>query len=247
MNAASLNAILIDDEPYNIQHLRMALERFYPHVHVSGTAQSVAEAEKLLAKQVPDVVFLDIQMPEVNGLQFLAEHEDRDYEVVLVTAHSQYGIEALKAGALDYLLKPLDRNELGKALEKVAARKAEKQALNPGSNPDRISIPHSKGITVVATTEITRIQADNNYSTIHFSTNKPLMVAKSISEFEKQLVGMNFIRIHKSHIINLDYLDQYTNHDGCHVLMRDGAELLVSRRRQSEFLRRLKAYSHLMR
>ena len=247
MSTTSLNAILIDDEPYNLQHLQMALERFFPHVHVAGTANSVAAAEELLAQHTPDVVFLDIQMPEVNGLEFLAKNENRPYEVVLVTAYSQYGIEAIKAGAIDYLLKPIDRQELGKAIEKVQQRKEEKLVLNPGVNPDRISIPHSKGITVVSTSEITRIEADNNYSNITFSNGNTLMVAKSIKEFENQLVAKNFIRIHKSSLINLDYLDRYTNTDGCSVVMRDGTELLVSRRKQADFLKRLKAYSHLMR
>ena len=242
----TISAYIVDDESFNVHNLKMALERFFPSVSILGTAGNVKELRQLLREKKPDVIFLDIQMPEINGIQFLESIIERDFEVIIVTAHSTYGIDALKAGAIDYLLKPIDRKELGNALTKVREKKA---LLNQSSPKDeqRISIPHAKGIHVVATKEIMHIVADNNYSTITFASGPDLMVAKPIVEFERQLKTPNFFRIHKSYLINLDYLDNYTHQDGGKVVMRNGKVLLVSRRRQHGFLERLKTYSRLMR
>ncbi|MEM7036665.1 MAG: LytTR family DNA-binding domain-containing protein [Bacteroidota bacterium] len=237
-----LTALIVDDEEPGRRNLALSLELFFPEVKVLGMAASAAEAKQLLLKEQPDVLFLDIEMPLANGFDLLDLVPDRRFEVVFVTAYADYGIQAIKAGALDYLLKPLSKQELGAALQKALKKKAAAGNASP-ILPSRISIPHSRGVSVLEPGDILRILADNSYSELFLRNVKTLVVSIPIGEFEKRLAPWHFVRIHKSHLVNLEAVVQFSREDGGKIRLNNGTELPVSRRKLRHFETELQAWS----
>jgi two-component system LytT family response regulator len=217
-------------------------------------ASSAAEARELIAKENPDVIFLDINMPGESGLSLMQSFENTDFQVVFVTAYDQYSLSAIKAGAFDYILKPIDIEELQQTaakLQKVFTeregriRELEqyKQSLNTlkdsltrRKQPEKINIPHSKGIKIVNINDIVRLSADNNYTDIYLQGSPKLVVSRTLKDFEEVLDPEIFFRIHKSHIINIEHLKEYINEYNGYVLMSDGVKIEISRRRSAAFM-----------
>ena len=255
-----LKAIIVDDEDYSRKSLFYLVEANCPKVLVSGMAQSVAEARKILKSSAIDIVFLDIAMPLENGFELLPDLERNETSVIFTTAHDQYALRAIKASAIDYLLKPVNIEELKESVKKVFAWKALKQnqnldnrtytaslkglAENINSSEDirKISLPDANGFRVKDISEIIYLEADNNYTCFHFKNSEKLIVAKAIKDYEEVLNPAHFVRIHKSNIINLSHLKDYSNKNGLTVNMGGTIELPVSRRRSAEFLERIKFF-----
>ncbi|MGD1845250.1 MAG: LytR/AlgR family response regulator transcription factor [Salibacteraceae bacterium] len=242
MSTSPLKAIVVDDEDFGRSNLKMVLHRFTPDVTVVGEAPSVVKLQELLQVQQPQLVFLDIRLPGTNGIEFLESNTERSYEVVLVTAYSEYGLRALKAGAIDYLVKPLDIAEVQNAVRKVQQRIAHQQDQRVDANRP-LRIPHSKGISLVKPETILRIEADNNYVTLYYVDGTSLTIAKTMKDLETTLRGKGFFRIHKSHLINLRHLKRYTFADGGLAILIDQTSLPISKRKLSQFLKHLESYA----
>jgi two-component system, LytTR family, response regulator len=255
-----LNAIIVDDEEYSRKSLYYLVDANCPDVYVTGIAESVSEARKLLKSENIDIVFLDIAMPKENGFELLPDLERNETSVIFTTAFDQYALRAIKASAIDYLLKPVNIEELQVSIQKVFAWKALKKNQNLDnhtytaslkslseniSSPEnirKISLPDSQGFKVKDISDITYIEADNNYTRFSFKNSEKMIVAKAMKDFEELLNPAQFVRIHKSTIINLNYLKDYSNKSGLTVRMHDETELVISRRRSAEFLERIKSF-----
>ncbi len=255
-----LKAIIVDDEEYSRKSLYYLLDENCPEVYVAGMAASVAEARKLLETVKADVVFLDIAMPRENGFELIPDLEKNDSSVIFTTAFDQYALKAIKASAIDYLLKPVSINELQESIKKVLDWTALKKSRNINNQSytaslqnlseslgtreaiTKISLPDSQGFKIKNIADIMYISADNNYSCFYFKHAEKMFVSKSMKDFEDILNPAHFVRIHKSSIINLHYLKDYSIKNGFVAILINEMELPVSRRRSAEFLDRVKAF-----
>jgi two-component system LytT family response regulator len=250
----NLRALIVDDEEFGRENLAYLLKQYCTEIDVVGMADSAAQARKLIVEEEPDVIFLDINMPGENGLSLMQSFENSDMQVVFVTAYDQYSLNAIKAGAFDYILKPIDIEELQQTVARLIKVFSERQArvreleqykqsfnslkdsLTRRKQPEKINIPHSKGIKIVNINDIIRLTADNNYTDIYLQGAQKLVVSRTLKDFEEVLDPEIFFRIHKSHIINIEHLKEYINEYNGYVLMSDGAKIEISRRRSSDFM-----------
>ena len=249
----TLNALIVDDEEYSRKSLYFLIQENCPDVLVTGIAKSVAEARTLIEEQAFNIAFLDIAMPKENGFELLPDLQKKNVRVIFTTAYDQYALKALKANAVDYLLKPIDINELKVAVSKaldwanlIAAQKSgglpETAEIKDIKKSNKISLPGTYGFNVIDTGDIMYVEADSNYSIFHLKTGEKLVISKPLKEFEETLESFDFIRIHKSAIINLRYVKSYSNKNGLQVLLSNNVVLPVSRRRSTEFQEKAKLY-----
>lgn len=253
----TISALIVDDEEFSRQSLFYLLEGNCSNVKVSGIASSVAEAKSFLSTNHVDLIFLDIAMPKENGFELLPHLPKDKSAVIFITAYDQYALKALKASAVDYLLKPIDIDELkvsvAKATEwkkahkplkekKTSALKVLQENLNDKKNLSKLTIQHSQGFHIVEVQDIMYIEADSNYSVLYLKSEEVIVATKSLKEFEEILQVSSFARIHKSIILNLNYLKNYSNSNGLCVKLNNNTELPVSRRRYGEFNEKLQNY-----
>jgi two-component system LytT family response regulator len=236
----SINAVLIDDELHNIENLRQLLKTQCPELMVTGTATHVDSALVLIRQQRPAIVFLDIQMPDKNGFELLKSFPEPKFEVIFVTAHDQYAIQAMRFSAIDYLLKPINALELKQATQRAIAKHQQKSqnkelknlvSLLTNQSPkaeQRIALNTLKETRFVKTGEIIRCQSSNNYTTF-FLKEEELVVSKPIYEYEEILKDYGFIRCHQSHLVNVRHIKSWKKEYGDFLLLYDGTELPVSR------------------
>ena len=237
-----INAVLVDDEFPARENLNKLIEEYCPSIRVAGKASNAKDAKTLIEYLQPEVVFLDIQMPGINGFDLLESLEEKTFCLVFVTAHNEYGIQAVKANAIDYLLKPISIQELKQTVTKIeeflkSRQKNEIKIIN--NKTAKIVITHHQGFSIYNCNDITRLEASDNYTKIYFKGIKPVMSSKTLKDFEEILDKDKFFRIHKSHIINFDYIKEYTNLDGGMVILYNDTKLSVSRRKMQEFLSKI--------
>ncbi|MEL6674042.1 MAG: LytTR family DNA-binding domain-containing protein [Bacteroidota bacterium] len=249
-----LSAIIVDDERLGRENLAFLLSSYCPSIRVVGIADSAQSARELVRQHQPEVVFLDINMPQEDGFQFLESIPEKQFSVVFVTAHDSYGVQAVKASAVDYILKPIHTEELKTAVNKlhrihqIKLENLESQAnyqqsldellqnLLSNQRPKKLTLPHSQGFTLVDMEEIIRLEADDNYTRI-FIQNKPFLhMPKTLKYVEGILDEEVFFRTHRSHIINLGFLQSFSKIDGGYAIMSDKTRIPISRRRLSDFL-----------
>ncbi|MBV6445861.1 MAG: LytTR family DNA-binding domain-containing protein [Ignavibacteriales bacterium] len=235
-----LNAMIVDDELHGRENLRMIIDTYCPEINIVGLAASAAEAADLLENLEPDLLFLDINMPVLSGFDFLDTLKKRDFFLVFVTAYQEYGIDAIKAGASDYLLKPINIKELKITVKKLTELFEKKSLEAYGVNRDKIMIPESHGFAVITVDQITRIAAAGSYSVIFTQNGKKTVVSRTLADFEDSLPDGMFCRIHRSTLVNLDLVREYSIIDGGSVTMTDGTKIEVSRRKTAEFLQKIK-------
>jgi two-component system LytT family response regulator len=247
-----MEAILVDDEADGIRTLQKMLEVHCPHVHIAATCQNAAVAKQKIMQLTPDVVFLDIQMPGKSGLDLLTELYAKDFEVIFVTAHNEYMLQALQYSAADYLLKPVDEDRLVEAVQRVQkkmeAGKSEEQSkalllnLEKAGNPSemRLCLPTLKGFIILKLEEIIYCEAERSYTIFHLDGNKTVTVSKPLLEYDQILQDTSFLRIHKSFLINLHHVKEYQRGEGGVVIMSNNAEIEVSRRKKEMFLLKIK-------
>ena len=242
-----LKAILIDDELKSRDNLRRLLLKYCPNVAITAEAGSAVEALKLIRELNPDLLFLDIEMGEVSGFDLLKLlNGEQKFEVIFVTAFDKYGIQAVKACAIDYLLKPINILELSNAVEKAAMQinpKKENERLKElVANIDRkddeqkIAIPLLDKIEFLAINKIIRLEAEGNYTHIYLDNNKHYLVCKTLKEYQELLENHNFIRTHQSHLVNFRKISAYVKTDGGFVAMEDGSQAPISRQKRDEVL-----------
>lgn len=238
-----ISALLVDDEKKNRDSLRKLLKEYCPVVEVSGEAGSVEEALVAIKKLRPQLVFLDVEMPSGSGFDVLRKANPIDFKVIFVTAHSHYAIKALRFSAVDYLLKPVDTDDLIEAVRKVSEvplthsssqYKGLLENLGNGS-VQKLAIPIKDGFAFLAPGEIIRLQADGTYTHI-FTNGEKYTGTKNIKEYELLLADQNFFRSHNSHLINLNHVKRFSRLDGYFVQMSDGSMAEISRRKKEEFI-----------
>jgi len=245
-----LKCIIIDDELPCIETLQLMLQKkFADKISIAGCTTRSVEAAALIEECRPDLVFLDVEMPRLSGIELLQSLANIDFQVIFTTAHQHYALQAIKLNALDYLLKPISIEELTTAIQKCISRKNQQgselitsflaQIKNAGTTK-KIPIPSDNTIQYVPVSNIVRIESQSNYSTVYFTSRTKLLVAKTLREFEEQLTPYNFLRIHQSHLINLEHVIGYKNQDSGYVIMEGNDAIEISRRKKQEILQRLK-------
>lgn len=243
-----ITAILIDDEKSGRENLSGLLHEYCPQIQIMDEANSVKEAIPLIEIHSPQLVFLDIEMPGAKGFQLLEHFHNFSFEVIFVTAYDNYAIKAIRFSAADYILKPINRNELIVAIEKVAGRikrKAENDQIKQlfynvrhPQNP-KIGLPTNNRIEFVEVKSIIRCQGESNYTHLFFDNRKPLLVAKTLVDFEELLKEHGFVRAHKTHLVNLNHVTSYMKNDGGQLILSNGDSVQISRRRKELVTRQL--------
>lgn len=243
-----IKAIIIDDEPDGRTVLHTLIKMYCPQVEVMGESSSGEQGLSMIEELNPDLVFLDIDMPGMNGFSLLKRLKEITFEVIFVTAHHHYALKAIKHSALDYLLKPVDKTELIQAVEKFEHSEQHQvnermsfllknDAKEPGEL-NQIILNVREGYIFAEINDIIRCEADGNYTIVIFKNGDKQVACKTLKEFETILSQNNFWRIHKSHLINLKYLKKYVKGDGGgNVVMTDNSEIEVSRRNKDAFLK----------
>jgi two-component system LytT family response regulator len=243
-----MRAIIIDDEIDGVRTLQWVLARHCPHVQIVATANNAFAAAEEIKNHQPDLVFLDIQMPGKTGLELLAEMGEKNFEVVFVTAYNEYMLQALQFSAADYILKPVDEDRLVEAVDRVTKRLADgkkedqtaalQHNLSHSGQPGqmRLCLPTLKGFIVLKLEEIIYCEAERSYTVFHLEDGKTVTVSKPLIDYDSLLKNTTFLRVHKSFLINLLHVKEYQRGEGGIVIMTNGTEIEVSRRRKDEFL-----------
>lgn len=249
-----IRAIIIDDEDISLKALGEKIRVASPDIEVVKLFLRAEDALNELQHLRPDVVFLDIEMPKMNGFGFLKNCPTVDFEVIFTTAYSQYAIEALRISALDFLLKPINVDDLVAAIQRLKTRLEDRQYdlqrtfqqlelfqkhLQPSAQLGRIALPVINGLEFIEAADIVKIRGQNVYSTFFLTTGKKIVTTITLKEVEAMLERFGFFRVHKSYIVNLKYIARYIKGEGGIVVLTDGSEVEVSRRNKADFLRRI--------
>lgn len=242
-------AIIVDDEALLINTLKSLLNEFCPEIEIVATANSAFEANLKIQATSPDIVFLDINLPKVNGLELLQTIENKKFQTIIITAYDNFALEALKAGAIDYILKPVVSSELKNAVDKaikiihkqeaqIPDAKKESESVTDTENEilNKIVIHHNNSYILIEFSDILWLEADRNYTNIVLDNGKIISSAKSLKSYEMLLPKDLFFRVHKSYLVNTQHLKEYLK-DGKErvALMKNGQKITVSQPKQPEF------------
>jgi len=243
-----IKALLVDDKQPSIELLKYLLQQNCPEINEIATANSVKEALQLLKNFQPDILFLDIQMPQQSGFDLLNAIDSWTFEVIFTTAYNEFAIQAIRFSALDYLLKPVDSTELVKAVDRYKAKRVYAPAggelyknfiRNISSQNRKLALPGTSTIKYVGLDEIIRLQADRNYTKLFFTNGKSFMAAKTLKEYEEILSSSGaFVRVHRMHLVNFNFIREYDREGLLHL--KDGSAVEVSRRKKESLLKFLK-------
>ncbi|MBT8308537.1 MAG: LytTR family DNA-binding domain-containing protein [Maribacter sp.] len=238
----NLNALIVEDEANSREILRNYLSKYCPSVTVLGEAASIQEAKQLIGKNMVDLVFLDVEMPYGNAFDLLDQLPDRAFETVFVTAYNQYAMDALNNHAAYYLMKPINIDELIRAVDYVSAIRSKEDALvgkvlqtKFSKVEGKITLPQQDGFQVLNVADILYCKADDNYTEIYLE-NKKILVSKTLKYFEEALSQFPFARIHKSYLVNVNEVVKYKKGKGGSVVISNGKELLVSASKKKDLL-----------
>ena len=239
-------ALVIDDENRTRDLIAKMINSFGLDIEAIPAGESVASGLKAIEEHHPDVVFLDIQMPDGTGFDLLRSIPHKSFEVIFITAHEEFAIKAIKFSALDYILKPVDADELKAAVERAIAsighKKEESQfdALQLNIQPNqrrRLVLKTQESVHVVELDNIIRCEADRNYTSFYLTGGKKILVSKTLKDYETLLSGHNFLRVQQSHLINLDFVSRYDKGNGGCVVMKDDSEVPLSPAKRDIFFK----------
>lgn len=239
---------MVDDEKDSTETLDILLKNNFPDIKVIGKFNEPLSAIEFLQKNHFDLIFLDIEMPNMNGFDLLQELQKDDFEVVFITAYDQFAIKAFKYSAFDYLLKPVETEDLNACLAKYKEKTLQlktrlehlqKMVKQTGAGIDKIAVPTSQGLEFIEIKDIIRCESDGNYTRIFFINAPSMLVSRTLKDFDELLESLNFVRVHQSHLINLKYLKKYIKSEGGYIEMQDGTQITVSRNRKDELLNKL--------
>ncbi len=243
-----ITAVIIDDEIKKANYLKEMLERSTPSVILKGIATSAEEGIKLIIKEQPQLLFLDIELQTSTGFDLLNQLKDLNFSVVFTTAHQHYALKAIKFAALDFLLKPIDEDELKEAVNKAIKQQQENSTnrniellinnLNQKNNQKKIAISTNAGIIVVEIKNIIYCKADGPYTKIYANTGD-LLSSTNLKEFENLLEEFGFFRLHKSYLVNLEEIRKYKKSEDAFVIMSNGDTVYVSDKKKEELISRL--------
>lgn len=243
------NAIIIDDEKFCRETLKYEIERSCPEIQIVDMCENAEKGKEAIEQFQPDLVFLDIEMPYMNGFEMLESMDHIPFKVIFTTAYDQFAIKAIKVNALDYLLKPISKDDLTSAVERFRKqnntseqthiRNLLKEVTAQDVSQKRIGLPTSDGIEMVEISHIIHVKADNNYSEFHLESGKCIIISKTLKQVDLNLNSELFLRIHQSHLINLSHIQKYQKGSGGSVIMSNGDVLPVARNKKPMLLDRL--------
>lgn len=249
-----LITVIIDDEPDAVDFIASIINEYCPGLEVCGKAGNVKDGVNLINEVKPELVFLDVEMPNGTGFDLLTHFPEKDFDVVFITAFNHYAIKAIKFSAIDYILKPININEFIESVNRVI-QKQHTSSIGGHENfdvllenlrtshPTRLVIPTSDGREYLNPNDIIRIEADRSYSWFFINDRRKILVSKHLKEFQDLLNDRNFFRPHNSHLINLDFVKKYVRHDGGYIEMSDGSQIPISRNRKDLFLAHMSRYT----
>jgi two-component system, LytTR family, response regulator len=248
----NISTIIIDDEPKNIRLLQNMLDIHCPQIKVIITSTEAKNGMLLIDEMLPQLVFLDVEMPHMNGFDVLKKLEPINFEVIFVTAYSHYAIEAFEHHATGYITKPINSEKLIASVN-TAVKRIEEKNINKNlfslleqntrqSAPDKIPLSTSNGLVFVKIADILYCESSGNYTHFYLSDGKKIIVSRQLGEYEKLLPENNFIRIHDKYIINLVYIKEYIKGSGGEVVLENGKEIPVATRRKEDFLARFEKW-----
>ncbi len=248
-----LKTIIVDDEHDAVDFISSIIREYCPSLDVIGKAYNVNEGIAIIREHKPDLVFLDVEMPNGTGFDLLAQFPDKDFEVIFITAFNHYAIKAIKFSAVDYILKPINISEFIEAVGRVTKKRSEKpvhsnesirvlmENLRP-SVPSRLAIPTTDGMEYLNPREIVRIEADRSYSWFYLNSDRKILVSKHLKEFQELLGDRYFFRSHNSHLINLKFVRKFIRKEGGYIEMSDGSMIPVSRNKKDLFLAQMSKF-----
>lgn len=243
-----MKAVIVDDEKTAREILSGYIHKYCEGVDLIGEAESVPNAVTLIKKVKPDLVFLDVEMPFGNAFDLLEELPNEGFETIFVTAYSNYAIRALNCSASYYLLKPVDIDELIAAVEKVREQRASQDSFSTtkilvenlqslGAQQQKVVLPMMEGFEVVQAGDIIRCEANDNFTLFHLSDQRKILICRTLKFYENALAEVGFVRIHKSHLINIQHLKKYIKGKGGQAVMSDGSVVDVSPARKEELMK----------
>jgi two-component system LytT family response regulator len=241
-----LRTVIIDDEPNAVDFINSIISEYCPDLEVAGKAHNITEGKRVIDENKPDLVFLDVEMPNGTGFDLLTSYPDKDFDVVFITAFNHYAIKAIKFSAVDYVLKPINITEFIDAVNRVIQKRKTQPQNNDNfkvlmenlrsGQPSRLAIPTADGMEYLNPKDIIRIEADRSYSWFYMTGNRKLLVSKHLKEFQDLLGDRYFFRSHNSFLINLKYVKKFVRKEGGYIEMLDGAQVPVSRSKKDLFL-----------
>lgn len=248
-----ISAVIVDDMPQAIQNLKEDLKTYCPQINLIGTADGVVSGAKLLKKLSPDVLFLDIQLQDGSGFDLLEILPNARFQVIFTTASDAFAIKAFRFSAVDYLLKPVDPDDLMDAVKKIEAQAAQPLAgqaagidllldtVKNKKTPSRLALHTQEKILLAEIADIVRCESTGNYTHFYFADGSKILVTKTLKEYDKLLEEHHFVRVHQSHLINAQLIREYIKTEGGYLVMKDGSEVPVSVRKKPEVIKLLDA------
>lgn len=242
-----IKVVLVDDQEFCTEALKDILEEHCTEVEIVSICHSGKDGIKAIKKHKPDLVFLDVEMPEMTGFEMLEKFKDPEFDIIFTTSFDKYSIQAIRNSALDYLLKPVNPRELVAAVERAKKnnglpQKSNLQLLYKNLSENKktfgqVALPSSDGLLFVNVADIIHCESDSNYTTFYLTNKEKIVVTKTLKEVESLLEGNNFFRIHNSHLISLSHIKKYVRGNAGYVIMTDGSHLNIGRNRKEDFLK----------
>lgn len=248
-----MKALIIEDEQKSREMLSEILKKYYPQIAILGLAKNVAEAVELIEKTKPNLLFLDISMPDGTGFDVLEKTLGHKFDIIFTTATDKHALKAIKYSACDYLLKPIDLDELDSAIKRLEQKRSSyipsmdnlqfliQNLKRADDNYSKITLPTGNAFEIVPVKDIIRCEADGSYTNFFLVGGKKLMVSASLKHYEDLLPENDFIRIHHHHLVNMNHVIRFLKEDGGYAIMSDNSKLEISRRKKDAFLERLNA------
>jgi two-component system LytT family response regulator len=244
-----INALIVDDEPYCCEVLVTLIEKYCPQVNILSSCKSGEEALEKIHQQHPSLVFLDVEMPGMNGFELLGKLPVVDFDLVFTTSYDQYALKAFRFSAIDYLLKPIDRMELQRAIQKVESRSQGfitgqleillQKIHQPAILIKKIALPTMEGLQMIAVDDIVSCASDSNYTIVTLKGKQKMVVSRTLKEIEELVEDFAFVRVHHSFLVNLNEINKYVKGEGGYLVMSDGVIIDVSRSKKENLLKKL--------
>jgi two-component system LytT family response regulator len=244
-----ITASIVDDEPLCCESLATLLQRYCPAVKVLDICYSASAALQSLQEHPPQILFLDIEMPHMNGFELLEKIPEVNFELIFTTSYDQYAIKAIQFSALDYLLKPIEREELQRAVQKAVQRLQHplpeqieillQKLHHPTIALNKVAIPTLEGLQMIFVESIVSCTADSNYTTLFLKNKQRITASRTLKEIEAMLEDYSFARVHHSYLVNLNEVEKYVKGEGGYLIMSDGSTIDVSRNRKEMVLKKL--------
>jgi two-component system, LytTR family, response regulator len=244
-----IKAIIVDDELDCCETIASLLNAYCPDVEVTGTYHNGAEALPAVLQKQPDLVFLDVEMPKMNGFEMLEQLPQVNFDIIFTTSYDKYALKAIRFSAIDYLLKPIDREELQKAVQKVRMRSQRNMSQQveilmqklhqPAKAIGKIALPTMEGLQMIPVDSIINCESDSNYTILLLKSNKKIIVSSTLKEMEEVLEDHSFVRVHRSYLANLNEVEKYVKGEGGYLIMSDGSTIDVSRNRKEQLMKKL--------